>query len=205
MEQLIKYFPDLTEEQLRLYSMMKPLYSEWNEKINVISRKDMDEFYLHHVIHSLAIARSFKPDNGSTVLDIGTGGGFPGIPLAIFFPKVSFVLCDSIGKKIKVANAVASSLGLNNVKCINCRAEEIDEKFDWVVSRAVTRMDNFLPWVMDKYTKGIIYLKGGEVEEELIRCRDKCGLQLKKVTIIDINEWFREEWFDEKKIIIISR
>ena len=157
MENLIyTYFPDLTETQKRQMSALFPLYSEWNAKINVISRKDIDNLYLHHVLHSLAIAMLIKFPAGSKVLDVGTGGGFPGIPLAILFPDVSFYLCDSTLKKINVVKEVSASLGLKNVRAAQVRAEEIDEKFDFVVSRAVTELKNFLPWIWSSLSSGKI-------------------------------------------------
>jgi len=175
METLLKHFPDLTEKQIKQFSKLEELYTFWNAQINVISRKDVDNFYERHVLHALAIAKiiSFKPD--TKILDVGTGGGFPGIPLAILFPEAEFLLVDSIGKKIKVVNEVAASLGLENVEGIHQRAEKVKGNFDFVVSRAVTRMNRFVPWVKNKFRShsfndlpnGIIYLKGGDLHEEL--------------------------------------
>ncbi|MBP5210481.1 MAG: 16S rRNA (guanine(527)-N(7))-methyltransferase RsmG [Bacteroidales bacterium] len=207
MEEILKYFPDLTPRQKEQFAAMKPLYDDWNSKINVISRKDMDGFYTHHVLHSLAIALIGKSrfEEGCTVLDLGTGGGFPGIPLAVMFPDVKFTLCDSVGKKIKVAQDVASQLGLENVICVNARAESLGRSFDWVVSRAVTSLDNFLPWVKNSYKKGVIYLKGGDLDEEIDRAVGKKLLNPKFFTIIEISDFFNQEWFSEKKMLIISR
>ena len=181
-------FPNLRGEQLDQFAAMDALYRDWNSKINVISRKDIDSLYSHHVLHSLAIAAYLKlqmpqawerflgveatgtsPEEGSRlrVLDLGTGGGFPGIPLAVLFPEVDFTLCDSIGKKTLVARGVAESLGLKNVKVVNARAESLEERFDFVVSRAVTSLENFIPWVRGKYSEGILYLKGGDLAEEI--------------------------------------
>ena len=170
-------FPDLTEEQVEQFRALEGLYKEWNAKINVISRKDIDEIYRHHVLHSLMIGAYLKyqrpetyqswQEGGLKVLDLGTGGGFPGIPLAILFPKVNFTLCDSIGKKIKVATEVSTALGLKNVETVNARAESLGIKFDHVVSRAVTALNNFLPWVKGQYKNSILYLKGGDLNEEI--------------------------------------
>ncbi len=201
MEILLKYFNSLTELQISQFSELKKLYGEWNEKINVVSRKDIDELYLRHVLHSLAIAKVQNFEPGSRILDVGTGGGFPGIPLAIMFPESDFHLVDSIGKKIKVVNGVAESLGLENLKASHMRAENADGKYDFVVSRAVTRMESFVPWVKGKVSKhhnhklknGILYLKGGDLTEEL------AGFPTAQ--IYDIKDYFEEDFFDTKKIV----
>ena len=190
------------------FEKMISLYREWNEKINVISRKDIDNIFEHHVVHSLAIAEylerccpgHFAP--GATVLDLGTGGGFPGMPLAMMYPEVKFTLCDSIGKKIKVATEVAAALGLGNVECVNARAETLPGRFDWVVSRAVTSLDNFYPWVKDKYNLGILYLKGGDVNEEIAPLIGRYGV---KVRTWEISDWQNDNYFDEKFVIHIGK
>lgn len=209
------FFKDITPQQEEMFAQLTPLYEDWNSKINVVSRKDIDKLQLHHVLHSLAIAKFaqmaevFKP--GTKIMDVGTGGGFPGIPLAIMFPEVDFLLVDSIGKKIKVVTEVANALGLKNVRAVKARAEEIDEKFDFVVSRAVTDLGNFLPWVKGKYTKGVIYLKGGDLNpggalyQELENAAAKCRFEKKKMTFCPIEMWFADEFFKEKYVIYIPR
>ncbi len=199
-----KYFPNLSEEQKSQFQQLETLYKDWNEKINVISRKDIDEFYERHVLHSLGIAKIMEFADGTKVLDIGTGGGFPGIPLAILFPNVEFTLVDSIGKKITVVNAVAESLGLKNVKAYHERAEKIKDKFHFVVSRAVTQMPVFLRWLKGKFEKeqfnpkhnGVLYLKGGDLGEEL------AGI---KCEIYNLKDQFEEEFFDTKKVVYLSK
>ena len=208
MEELLKYFPGLDPKRRERFEALQALYADWNSKINVISRKDMECFYQHHVLHSLAIAAAFDSalsPAGQSILDVGTGGGFPGIPLAIYYPDNRFTLCDSIGKKIKVAGAVAESLKLENVEAVNARAESLPGTFDWVVSRAVTSMDKFLPWVRGKYRKGIICLKGGDVESELKVCYSRRLVDPKKVMVSDISLFFKEEWFETKKVVVISQ
>ena len=214
MEELIyKYFPELTERQKEMFVSLFPLYSEWNQKINVISRKDIDNLYLHHVLHSLAIAKLVKFPANSRVLDVGTGGGFPGIPLAIMFPESNFTLCDSILKKIKVVNEVKVALGLKNVNAVRMRADEVEDMFDFVVSRAVTDLSSFIPWVWNKIEKGsiagvnrgVLYLKGGELNEEMAICADKYKIPMNKFSKSQISEWFEEEWFNEKSVIFIKR
>jgi len=205
MERIEKYFPDITPGQRTLFGKMEPLYQEWNSRINVISRKDMENFYEHHVLHSLAIAKMISFPSGSRVLDVGTGGGFPGIPLAVLFPEVQFTLCDSIGKKIKVAQAVADSLGLENVRCVNCRAEGLGEKFEYVVSRAVTTLDTFYPWVRGCFSNAIFYLKGGSLEEEIAQCITRCHISPDKIFQTEISSFFKEEFFETKKIVIITK
>ncbi len=199
-----KYFPNLSEKQLEQFELLFPLYTEWNEKINVISRKDIDHLMLHHVLHSLAIAKiiDFRP--GTEILDVGTGGGFPGIPLAILFPECQFLLVDSIGKKIKVVEEVAKALGLLNVQAKHARAEDIDQDFEFVVSRAVTRITPFYYWVRKKISpnhfhalrNGILYLKGGDLTEEL----EEFG---KKHKLFDISTYFEEDFFETKKVLYV--
>ncbi|MBR3290643.1 MAG: 16S rRNA (guanine(527)-N(7))-methyltransferase RsmG [Bacteroidales bacterium] len=205
MEALTKYFPQLSESQLDQFRAMEALYREWNARINVISRKDMDELMTHHILHSLAIAKVVSFPNGSTVLDLGTGGGFPGIPLAVLFPEVRFTLCDSIGKKVKVAQAVADGLSLSNVTCVQARAESLPGPFDYVVSRAVTDLSTFYPWVRGKFTKAICYLKGGDLEAEIADCVRRCRLDRGKFYVAPVSNWFDDPWFEEKKIVTISR
>lgn len=186
------------------------LYKEWNEKINVISRKDIDNIYEHHILHSLAIAeyvRRFygvEAWDGAKVLDVGTGGGFPGIPLALEFPKTEFTLCDSIGKKITVASAVANGMGLKNVTCVNGRAESLGTKFDWVVSRAVTTLDKFYPWVRGKFSRSILYLKGGDIQQEISDLVRKFKLNPKNISCWNISEWLKDDYFAEKFVIEIA-
>jgi 16S rRNA (guanine527-N7)-methyltransferase len=202
---LLKYFPHLTAQQQQHFNRLPELYAFWNNQINVISRKDIDLLGERHVLHSLGIARilSFLP--GENVLDVGTGGGFPGIPLAILFPETQFHLVDSIGKKIKVVQEVSSALGLKNVKATHQRAEQIDEKFDFIVSRAVTQLKDFYPWIRGKFKKeskntlpnGILYLKGGDLEQEI----KESGL---KVTQYYLKDYFEEEFFETKQVIYIK-
>lgn len=199
---IMSYFPGLSEEQKGRFSRLEGLYREWNEKINVISRKDMDAFWVHHVLHSLAIAKVIRFCPGTKVMDVGTGGGFPGIPLAILFPETDFYLVDSIGKKIKVVEGVRDALGLQNVKAGQIRVEMVKEKQDFIVSRAVTAFPVFVGWVKDKIRKeqrnalenGILYLKGGDFAAET----DPYG---EKVTIYDIPRFFKEDFFETKKVI----
>jgi 16S rRNA (guanine527-N7)-methyltransferase len=202
MDIILKYFPNLTEEQIELFQKLEPLYADWNSKINVISRKDFAEFYERHVLHSLGIAKFTKFVGGTKVLDVGTGGGFPGIPLAIMFPEVSFHLVDSIGKKIKVVSSVADSLGLKNVRVEQIRAEQLTEKYDFVVSRAVTQLPEFVSWIRKNISRkainalpnGIIYLKGGDLSQEIKPFR-------KSVFVQDLSEYFDEEYFETKKVL----
>lgn len=204
MECINKYFNNLTEKQISQFEKLKPVYEQWNAKINVISRKDMDSFYERHVLHSLAIAKvvSFLAD--SEILDVGTGGGFPGIPLAILFPQTKFTLVDSIGKKIKVVEEVCKELDIKNVTAINSRAEQIDKKFDFIVSRAVTQMPEFVKWVRGKIKKsskhsldnGILYLKGGDLTEELA--------SFKNIQLYEISHFFSEEFFETKKVVYLK-
>ena len=191
------------------YAKAAALWKEWNGRINVISRKDEDNIYGHHILHSLAIAeyvRRFADfADGAEVLDLGTGGGFPGIPLAMEFPAVRFTLCDSIGKKVKVAAAVSEGLGLENVECVNARAESLPGPYDWVVSRAVTSLDNFYPWVRGKFTRGILCLKGGDVNQEISDLCRKCRLDPSSITVWPISEWLSDDYFKEKFVIHIRK
>nr|WP_183872249.1 MULTISPECIES: 16S rRNA (guanine(527)-N(7))-methyltransferase RsmG [Pedobacter] len=201
-----EYFKDLTEKQIAQFDQLYSLYSFWNAQINVISRKDIDELYERHILHSLGIAKfcTFKP--GEKVLDVGTGGGFPGIPLAILFPETYFHLVDSIGKKIKVVTEVASALGLENVKASHLRAEQVTDKFDFIVSRAVTRLIDFYPWIKGKFNKdsknaiqnGILYLKGGDLTEEIA----ESGL---KAELYPLSAYFKEEFFETKYVVYIPQ
>ena len=196
MEEILKYFPDLTDHQILQFQKMEALYYEWNAKINVISRKDIDELYTKHVLHSLAIAKIQPFEPWTYVLDVGTGGGFPGIPLAILFPETRFYLIDVILKKINVVKAVAEILELKNVKAEQMRAENVKGDYDFIVSRAVTNMPDFVSWIKDKIKKqnkhelsnGILYLKGGDLTEELA--------SFPKATEYNISEFFENEFFD---------
>ena len=185
------------------------LYADWNSKINVVSRKDIDFLYEHHILHSLSILKYLKANGvetgGLSVLDVGTGGGFPGIPLAMEMPSCRFTLCDSIGKKIKVASAVADGLGLKNVTCVNARAESLEGEYDYVVSRAVTSLVNFFPWVKGRYKKSILYLKGGDVPEEISALHAKFGIPADKISIWPISDWLDDEYFSEKFVIEIRK
>lgn len=202
MDIILKYFPNMTERQREQMAALLPLYEEWNAHINVISRKDMEHFYEHHVLHSLAIVKVVQFRPMCEVLDVGTGGGFPGVPLAIMFPDSRFTLIDSIGKKIKVVDDVIARLDLHNTTAQQIRAEQLDDEFDFVVSRAVTTLGEFVPWVKGKISKtqyhplhnGILYLKGGDLTNELFTFRHK-------VHTWDISEWFTEEYFETKKVI----
>lgn len=202
---IFKYFPDLTVQQRAQIEQLPELYHIWNSQINVISRKDIDLLYERHVLHSIGIAKVMQFLPGESVLDVGTGGGFPGIPLAILFPETRFHLVDSIGKKIKVVQEVAQALGLTNVKASHQRAEQIDEKFDFVVSRAVTQLKDFYPWVRGKFNKqskntlpnGILYLKGGDLEQEI----KESGLKVQQYYLKD---YFTEEFFETKQVIYVK-
>jgi 16S rRNA (guanine527-N7)-methyltransferase len=201
MELILKYFPNLSEVQKEQFSKLYVLYSDWNSKINVVSRKDIDELYLRHVLHSLGIAKVIQFKDGTSIMDVGTGGGFPGIPLAILYPECKFHLVDSINKKLKVVDAVTEELGLTNVKTSHKRAEEINETFDFIVSRAVTAMPSFVGWVKNKVSKkskndlknGILYLKGGNLTEEL--------QNYPKATLYNLTDYFEEDFFDTKKVV----
>jgi len=202
MEIVTKYFPGLTDQQVNQFGRLGSLYEEWNAKINVISRKDIEQLYERHVLHSLAIAKIIQFKSGTTVLDVGTGGGFPGIPLAILLPETSFFLIDSIGKKIKVVNEVASALNLQNVKAEHLRVEDVHQKFDFVVSRAVTAFPRFVEMVQNKVAaksnndlaNGILYLKGGDFEEEI-------SPHKQDLKVYDLQDFFQEEFFETKRLI----
>ena len=201
MEEILKQFPDLSDNQILQFQKLQSLYEDWNAKINVISRKDIDELYTRHVLHSLGIAKIIEFRPGSKIMDVGTGGGFPGIPLAILFPEVDFYLIDVIAKKIKVVNEVAAGLGLKNVKAEQKRAELVKQEFDFIVSRAVTNMPDFVNWVDDKVSKkqnhelanGILYLKGGDLTEEL--------KAFPKATEYNLSDFFTDEFFETKKVV----
>lgn len=205
-ELIPKYFPELSEKQLDRFARLWDFYHDWNAKINVISRKDIDELYLRHVLHSLAIAKIFKFHKGTEILDVGTGGGFPGIPLSIYFEDVNFTLIDSIGKKIKVVNEAIKALNLHNAEAIQIRAEEIKNQFDVVVSRAVTDLPAFVSWVSGKIKKGnnsgigngIIYIKGGYLEEELSHVSWQAEIH-------DISIFFKEDFFETKKLVHLMK
>ena len=203
MNEILQHFPDLSEKQIKQFEQLEGLYKTWNANINVISRKDIDLLYTRHVLHSLAIAKviQFKPK--TTILDVGTGGGFPGIPLAILFPEVNFYLVDSIQKKIKVVTEVSTALGLKNVKAEQIRAEKVKTEFDFIISRAVTKMDDFVKWIRKKTKKknnhelknGILYLKGGDLTEEL--------QNFPRAVTYSISEFFKDEFFETKKVVYI--
>ena len=204
-EKLLKYFPDLSQQQLDQYELLAKEFLSWNEKINLISRKDTENLFEHHILHSLAIAKvcKFKPQ--CEVMDIGTGGGFPGLPLAIMFPETKFYLVDSIGKKIKVVQALVETLGIKNVKAEQIRAENVNQQFDFIVSRAVTYLPDFMQWTKGKISKiqyhdlanGVLYLKGGDLTEELSTIKNK-------IKIYDIDNYFEEEFFETKKVIHVK-
>lgn len=201
---ILKYFPELSDLQKEQFAHLETVYREWNEKINVISRKDMDSLYEKHILHSLGIAKVMAFEPGTKVLDVGTGGGFPGIPLAILFPEAHFTLIDSIGKKITVVKAVSEEIGLQNIEAVHGRAEQLKQKFHFVVSRAVTQMPEFLRWMKGKFEKeqfnsrhnGVLYLKGGDLAEELagLRCE-----------IFQLKHFFEEEFFETKKVVYLSK
>jgi 16S rRNA (guanine527-N7)-methyltransferase len=205
MEIILKYFPGLTSGQKEKLSMLDSLYRNWNEKINLISRKDIDGLYEKHILHSLAIARIIRFSEGSRILDVGTGGGFPGIPLAILFPEVGFHLIDSIGKKIKVVQSIAEELKLKNVHAEQIRAEQLKTKYDFIVSRAVTQLPEFIKWVgknvspvqRNAMPNGILYLKGGITDEEIKHYKNR-------ICVFNLSEYFTESWFETKKLIYIG-
>ena len=201
MNLILKYFPNLTEDQIEKFKRLESLYQDWNLKINVVSRKDIDELYLRHVLHSLAIAKVLEFKDGSKILDVGTGGGFPGVPLAILFPECSFHLVDSIAKKLKVVDEVVSGLGLTNVKTTHSRVEAINGTYDFIVSRAVAIMPTFVHWVKGKIAKqqnhelknGILYLKGGDLTEEL--------KDYKTTTVYNLSDFYSEDFYETKKVV----
>jgi len=203
MKLILKYFPNLTNDQVYKFKMLPEIYEDWNSKINVISRKDIDQLYLKHVLHSLSIAKVISFNDKTTILDVGTGGGFPGIPLAILFPECNFVLLDSIAKKIKVVDAAVLSLGIKNVKTITARVENTSDKYDFIISRAVTKMKDFKKLIKGKLNNssknalknGILYLKGGDLDSELL------GIKHQKFNLPD---FFAEEFFVTKKVVYIS-
>ena len=207
MDIIKKYFPNLTENQYTQFAQLYDLYKEWNEKINVISRKDIDSLYEKHVLHSLGIAKVMPFVAGTKVLDVGTGGGFPGIPLAIMFPETEFHLVDSIGKKILVVQEVAKGLGLKNVTTYNQRVETVKVEVDFVVSRAVTRLTEFVPWIRKKVAKksnnplpnGVLYLKGGDLDGELASFQNNPYLM-----VYELKHYFTEEFFDTKKVVYLG-
>lgn len=204
VETIFGYFPGLTEFQKQQFVKLFPLYREWNEKINVISRKDIENLYVNHVLHSLGIGKVISFKAGAQILDVGTGGGFPGIPLAILFPDTQFHLVDSIGKKITVVKNVAAGIGLRNVRAEQIRAEQVSGQYDFIVSRAVTRLKEFYGWIHQKVKKqslhekgnGILYLKGGELEEELNELK-------RPYQITDLSDFFKEEFFETKKVVYV--
>jgi len=202
---IFNYFPNLSEVQKEQFNKLEELYTFWNSQINVISRKDIESLYLRHILHSLGIAKVIEFVPGEKVLDVGTGGGFPGIPLAILFPETSFHLVDSIGKKIKVVSEVSKAIGLQNLKASHARAEQIDEKFNFVVSRAVTQLKDFYPWVRGKFAKkplnklpnGVLYLKGGDLEQELKESK------LKDIELFPLSNYFKEDFFETKYVVYL--
>jgi len=204
MKHLLKYFPELTQDQRRLFEELYGSFQFWNSRINVISRKDFQNFYLHHVLHSLAIAKVIRFEAGTRILDVGTGGGFPGIPLAVMFPSCSFMLVDSIKKKLKVIRSISEDFGLDNVTTLHARIEQYHEQYDFVVSRAVTQFPRFVSWVSGNireggqqgFTNGIFYLKGGDIQPEL-------GEFQNRMKVYDIQDFFEEPFFHSKKILYL--
>ncbi len=205
-ELILRYFPDITERQQRQYEALEALYSDWNSRINVISRKDMEHLYTRHILHSLAIAKVCNFNSGARVVDIGCGGGFPSVPLAIMFPEVEFIAVDSIAKKIRVVEGVKEGANIENLRAVNCRAEELGVKADYVVSRAVTEMARFMPWAWGilrrgeagSLPNGILYLKGGDLAEELAATR-------RKWDVYDISNMFDDPFFETKRVVYTKR
>lgn len=206
IDPIIRHFPELSDRQKEQYEALGPLYEEWNSRINVVSRKDMEHLYTRHILHSLAIARVCSFDAGAKIVDIGCGGGFPSVPLAIMFPEADFVGVDSIAKKIRVVEGIIEGAGIENLRAVNCRAEQLGEKFDYVVSRAVTEMARFMPWAWGLLRKGergslpngILYLKGGDLAEELAATRRRWNLY-------DISTMFDDEFFDTKRVVYTAK
>lgn len=204
MQQILQYFPELTSEQILRFEKIAPLYQEWNKTVNVIARNEVDSLYEKHILHSLAIAKMIQFSPGSRILDVGTGGGFPGIPLAIYFPKCHFVLIDSIGKRIKMVEAIAKELNLKNVTAIHAKVEDVSDEFDFVASRAVTAFPTFVDLVKKNISdkpknaipNGIIYLKGGSIEEELAGFKHT-------VTVTEITSFFTEPYFESKRVVFL--
>ncbi len=205
-EQIIyKYFPDLPQKTMQQLAQLSSVYEDWNSKINVISRKDMDNFYTHHVLHSLALVKYLRDNDirPSSIFDAGTGGGFPGIPMAVLMPECEFTLCDSIAKKIKVVTEVSTALGLTNVTPVCARTETLRErKYDYVVSRAVTELKKFIPLTSHLYTKGVLYLKGGDTQSEIDMCCKELKLQSSMFKTVNISDYFEEEFFETKRILV---
>ena len=205
MEQLQSYFPNLTTDQIKQFEQLPALYEYWNAQINVISRKDIDYLLERHILHSLGIAKVMSFESGSKVLDVGTGGGFPGIPLAILFPEVNFFLVDSVAKKIKVVQSIVNTLGLQNVRSEHQRAEKVKEKFDFIVSRAVTRMPDFLKWIRNKFKQefinefpnGVLYLKGGDLTDEMASVNNYYNE-------FPLSDYYQEDFFETKKVVYVK-
>ncbi|MDR2563061.1 MAG: 16S rRNA (guanine(527)-N(7))-methyltransferase RsmG [Prevotellaceae bacterium] len=207
-----KYFPELTERQIKQFEQLQPIYADWNDKINVVSRKDIDNLYLHHLLHSLAVAKVVKFLPGADILDVGTGGGFPALPLAVMFPESHFTAIDSIGKKIKVVSAVSEAVGLTNLKALQTREDQLSGAFDFVLCRAVTDLATFITWVAHKVKprsrhalpNGIVCLKGGDLKSEIELARKKFSLSRTQITEYNIRDFFDEEYFETKKVVYVQ-